>query len=65
MRSYQHHFHFSILVDKLPMKTESQLAELACSRLFMRIALLLLLSWIVGPTGPVLTLSGYGVRGAT
>jgi predicted tellurium resistance membrane protein TerC len=55
----------SILVDKLPKEQELARRIGLFLAMFMRIALLLLLSWIVGLTEPVLTLFGYGVSGAT
>ncbi len=54
----------SILVDKLP-KAQQELARRIglFLAMFMRIALLLVLSWIVGLTEPVLTLFDYGFSG--
>ena len=54
----------SILVDKLPKEKQELARRIGLFlAMFMRIALLLLLSWIVGLTEPVLTLFGYGVSG--
>ncbi|HLO64181.1 MAG TPA: TerC family protein [Azonexus sp.] len=54
----------SILVDKLPKEKQELARRIGLFlAMFMRIALLLLLSWIVGLTAPVLTLFGYGVSG--
>ena len=54
----------SILVDKLPKEKQELARRIGLfMAMFMRIALLLLLSWIVGLTEPVLTLFGYGVSG--
>ena len=54
----------SILVDKLPKEQQELARKIGLFlAMFMRIALLLLLSWIVGLTEPVLTLFGYGVSG--
>jgi len=54
----------SILVDRLP-KAKQELARRIglFLAMFMRIALLLVLSWIVGLTAPVFTLFGAGVSG--
>ncbi|MPN06069.1 hypothetical protein SDC9_153324 [bioreactor metagenome] len=54
----------SILVDKLPKEKQEIARKIGLSlAMFMRIALLLVLSWIVGLTEPVLTLFGYGISG--
>ena len=54
----------SILVDKLPREKQELARKIGLFlAMFMRIALLLLLSWIVGLTEPVLTLFGYGISG--
>lgn len=54
----------SILVDKLPKEKQELARKLGLfMAMFMRIALLLLLSWIVGLTEPVLTLFGWGISG--
>ena len=54
----------SILVDKLPKEKQELARRIGLFlAMFMRIALLLLLSWIIGLTEPVLTLFGYGVSG--
>ena len=54
----------SILVDKLPKEKQELARRIGLFlAMFMRIALLLLLSWIVGLTEPVLTLFGYGISG--
>ena len=54
----------SILVDKLPKEKQEIARKIGLFlAMFMRIALLLLLSWIVGLTEPVLTLFGYGISG--
>ncbi len=54
----------SILVDKLPPEKRELARKIGLFlAMFMRIALLLLLSWIVGLTEPVLTLFGYGISG--
>lgn len=54
----------SILVDRLP-KAKQELARRIglFLAMFMRIALLLVLSWIVGLTAPVFTVFGLGVSG--
>lgn len=54
----------SILVDRLP-KAKQELARRIglFLAMFMRIALLLVLSWIVGLTAPVFTVFGFGVSG--
>ena len=54
----------SILVDKLPRERQEVARRLGLFlAMFMRIGLLLLLSWIVGLTQPLLTLFGYGFSG--
>jgi len=54
----------SILVDKLPKEKQEVARKIGLFlAMFMRIALLLVLSWIVGLTEPVLTLFGYGISG--
>ena len=54
----------SILVDKLPKEQQELARKIGLFlAMFMRIALLLVLSWIVGLTEPVLTLFGYGISG--
>ncbi|WP_439329196.1 TerC family protein [Dechloromonas hortensis] len=54
----------SILVDRLP-KAQQELARRIglFLAMFMRIGLLLLLSWIVGLTEPVVTLFNFGISG--
>lgn len=54
----------SILVDKLPKEKQEIARRIGLFlAIFMRIGLLLLLSWIVGLTAPVLTLFGLGISG--
>ncbi|MBL8489422.1 MAG: TerC family protein [Rhodocyclaceae bacterium] len=54
----------SILVDKLPKARQEVARRLGLFlAMFMRIALLLLLSWIVGLTEPVLTVLGRPISG--
>ncbi|MBL8428497.1 MAG: TerC family protein [Dechloromonas sp.] len=54
----------SILVDKLPKEKQEVARKIGLFlAMFMRIGLLLLLSWIVGLTEPLLTLFGYGISG--
>ncbi|MBI5922111.1 MAG: TerC family protein [Betaproteobacteria bacterium] len=54
----------AILVDKLPRAKREIARRLGLFlAMFMRIGLLLLLSWIVGLTEPVFTLLGHGVSG--
>jgi predicted tellurium resistance membrane protein TerC len=54
----------SILVDKLPKEQQETARKIGLFlAMFMRIGLLLILSWIVGLTEPVLTLFGYGISG--
>jgi predicted tellurium resistance membrane protein TerC len=54
----------SILVDKLPREKQELARRIGLFlAMFMRIGLLLLLSWIVGLTEPVVTLFDYGISG--
>jgi predicted tellurium resistance membrane protein TerC len=54
----------SILVDKLPREKQEMARRIGLFlAMFMRIGLLLLLSWIVGLTTPALTLFGFGISG--
>jgi len=54
----------AILVDKLPRAKREIARRLGLFlAMFMRIGLLLLLSWIVGLTEPVFTVLGHGVSG--
>jgi predicted tellurium resistance membrane protein TerC len=54
----------SILVDKLPKEKQEVARRLGLfMAMFMRIGLLLLLSWIVGLTEPVLSVFGFDVSG--
>jgi len=54
----------SILVDKLPKEKQEMARRIGLFlAMFMRIGLLLVLSWIVGLTEPVLTLFGVGISG--
>ncbi len=54
----------SILVDKLPREKQEMARRIGLFlAMFMRIGLLLVLSWIVGLTEPVLTLFDYGISG--
>ena len=54
----------SIIVDKLPQEKREFARKLGLFlAMFMRIGLLLVLSWIIGLTEPVLTLFGIGVSG--
>lgn len=54
----------SILVDKLAKEKQELARRIGLFlAMFMRIALLLLLSWIVGLTEPVLTLFGFDISG--
>ena len=54
----------SIIVDKLPQEKREFARKLGLFlAMFMRIGLLLVLSWIIGLTEPVLTLFGLGVSG--
>jgi predicted tellurium resistance membrane protein TerC len=54
----------SIIVDKLPQEKREIARKLGLFlAMFMRIGLLLVLSWIIGLTEPVLTLFGHGISG--
>jgi len=54
----------AIIVDKLPQEKRDFARKLGLFlAMFMRIGLLLVLSWIIGLTEPVLTLFGHGVSG--
>ena len=54
----------SILVDKLPKEKQELARRIGLFlAMFMRIGLLLVLSWIVGLTEPVVTLFGTGISG--
>jgi predicted tellurium resistance membrane protein TerC len=54
----------SILVDKLPKEQREIARRIGLFlAMFMRIALLLVLSWIVGLTAPLFSLFGYDVSG--
>ena len=54
----------SIIVNKLPQEKREFARKLGLFlAMFMRIGLLLVLSWIIGLTEPVLTLFGHGVSG--
>lgn len=54
----------SIIVDKLPTETREVARKLGLFlAMFMRIGLLVALSWIVGLTEPLLTVFGYGFSG--
>ncbi|MCE1238342.1 MAG: TerC family protein [Azonexaceae bacterium] len=54
----------SIIVDKLPKETREVARKLGLFlAMFMRIGLLVALSWIVGLTEPLLTVFGYGFSG--
>ncbi|MFA7292097.1 MAG: TerC family protein [Rhodocyclaceae bacterium] len=54
----------SILVDKLPKEKQETARRLGLFlAMFMRIGLLLVLSWIVGLTEPVITLLGTAISG--
>ena len=54
----------SILVDKLPKEKQEFARRLGLFlAMFMRIGLLLVLSWIVGLTEPVLSLFGFDISG--
>jgi predicted tellurium resistance membrane protein TerC len=54
----------SILVDKLPEQRREFARRLGLfMAMFMRIGLLLILSWIVGLTEPVVSIMGYGFSG--
>jgi predicted tellurium resistance membrane protein TerC len=54
----------SILVDRLPKEKQELARRIGLfMAMFMRIGLLLLLSWIVGLTEPVLSLFGFDISG--
>ena len=54
----------AIIVNKLPQEKREFARKLGLFlAMFMRIGLLLVLSWIIGLTEPVLTLFGHGVSG--
>ncbi|MFA4970335.1 MAG: TerC family protein, partial [Sulfuritalea sp.] len=54
----------SILVDKLPREKQELARRIGLFlAMFMRIGLLLVLSWIVGLTAPVFTLLGQDISG--
>ncbi|MEO5367916.1 MAG: TerC family protein [Magnetococcus sp. WYHC-3] len=54
----------SILVDKLPRQSQELARRTGLFlAMFMRIGLLVLLSWIIGLTEPVMTIMGHGVSG--
>jgi predicted tellurium resistance membrane protein TerC len=54
----------SILVDKLPQKSREFARRLGLfMAMFMRIALLLVLSWIIGLTAPLFTVTGEEISG--
>jgi predicted tellurium resistance membrane protein TerC len=54
----------SIIVDKLPQEKREIARKLGLFfAMFMRIGLLLVLSWIIGLTEPALTLFGHGISG--
>jgi predicted tellurium resistance membrane protein TerC len=54
----------SILVDRLPKERQELARRIGLfMAMFMRIGLLLLLSWIVGLTEPVLSLFGFDISG--
>lgn len=54
----------SILVDKLPAQQKEVARKLGLFlAMFMRIALLLTLAWIVGLTNPIITILGQGFSG--
>lgn len=54
----------SILVDKLPREQQELARRIGLFlAMFMRIGLLLLLSWIIGLTAPVLTVLGHEISG--
>ena len=54
----------SILVDKLPPERRDFARRIGLFlAMFMRIALLLLLAWIVGLTAPLLTVLGHAISG--
>jgi predicted tellurium resistance membrane protein TerC len=54
----------SILVDKLPLEKRELARKLGLfMAMFMRIGLLLVLSWIVGLVEPMLTVKGHAISG--
>ena len=54
----------SILVDKLPRAQQEMARRIGLFlAMFMRIGLLLLLSWIIGLTEPILTILGHPISG--
>ncbi len=54
----------SILVDRLPVAQREQARRLGLfMAMFMRIGLLLVLSWIVGLTAPIVTIAGNEISG--
>jgi len=54
----------SILVDKLPPERREVARRLGLvMAMFMRIALLLVLSWVVGLTGPLISITSYELSG--
>jgi predicted tellurium resistance membrane protein TerC len=54
----------SILVDKLPAHRRESTRRLGLfAAMFMRIALLLMLAWIVGMTKPLISMLGHGFSG--
>jgi predicted tellurium resistance membrane protein TerC len=54
----------SILVDKLPLEKRELARKIGLfMAMFMRIGLLLVLSWIVGLVQPMLTILGHGISG--
>jgi hypothetical protein len=54
----------SILVDKLPLEKRELARKIGLfMAMFMRIGLLLVLSWIVGLVEPMLTILGHGISG--
>jgi predicted tellurium resistance membrane protein TerC len=54
----------SILVDKLPVEKRELARKIGLfMAMFMRIGLLLVLSWIVGLVEPMLTVHGHAISG--
>ena len=54
----------SILVDKLPLEKRELARKIGLfMAMFMRIGLLLVLSWIVGLVEPMLTVQGHAISG--
>ena len=54
----------SILVDKLPIEKRELARKIGLfMAMFMRIGLLLVLSWIVGLVEPMLTVKGHAISG--